>query len=339
MHCQRLISVLGFVFTIFPIAHSVLAEDAVKVMTWNLEWFYDDDSGDNHSKLAKEQSAPTRDDWDWKRDGIARSIATVSPTIAAFQEVENRRVMWYLSRAIDRDHNQKYQELAVESRDFFTEQDVAYLVRQPAEVTSQTVFNLSGAERKNDLYSDVSKHLMGTFEIRHGDAVEQIAIINLHLRARAEAVKLRVRQARSVHLWIADLIKAGKNVIVLGDMNTEQRDETAAPDSDMGILAGRHTPTPDDDLTDLLVRLPRSQRQTHLLEDRQFDRILCSRSLMTDAPGKRDLVFQSVAVHRDLAIHAEPDTPQGHWDDYWAVAPNQRDLSDHYPVVATFVWK
>ena len=41
------------------------------IMTWNLEWFYDEHVDDNYSQLAKEKSAPSRHDWEWRRDAVA----------------------------------------------------------------------------------------------------------------------------------------------------------------------------------------------------------------------------------------------------------------------------
>ena len=98
--------------------------EPLSVMTWNLEWFYDENPGDNFSRLAREKSAPDRGKWDWRRDAIANRIAGVRPTVVAVQEIENRRVLYYLTRALSRNHQLSYNEYALEGRDFFTEQDV-----------------------------------------------------------------------------------------------------------------------------------------------------------------------------------------------------------------------
>ncbi len=34
--------------------------EPLTVMTWNLEWFFDDNAGDNFSELAKEKASPSR---------------------------------------------------------------------------------------------------------------------------------------------------------------------------------------------------------------------------------------------------------------------------------------
>ena len=102
----------------------------------NQQTLADELADDNYSKLAREKSAPSRPDWDWRRDAFAKSIAEVRPTILAVQEAENRRVLWYLTRALVRNHKEEYQELCFEGRDHFTEQDVGLLFRPPADVVS-----------------------------------------------------------------------------------------------------------------------------------------------------------------------------------------------------------
>ncbi len=312
------------------------AAEPLTVMTWNLEWFYDNEDGDNFSRLAKEKSTPSRPQWDWRRDAIAQSIASVRPTILAVQEAENRRVLWYLVRALDRNHSLDYHELAIQGRDHFTEQDVGMLFRAPSDLISTIQYSLTDRMRKGDRFYDVSKHVMAVFEFPVADSFERVVVFNAHLRAGADVEPVRKRQARLVHQWIAGMIKQGEHVILLGDFNTEEKGDQLRPDSDLGILAGRETDVANDDLVDLNLRLPSEQRQTHLLAGKEFDHIFCSPSLIADDLGKPDLVFQSIQVRRDLAVQGDPDTPQEHWDNYWDLPPDQRDLSDHYPVVATF---
>lgn len=305
------------------------------VMTWNLEWFYDEYPGDNFSKLAKEKSTPSREQWNWRRDAIAASIASVSPSIIALQEVENRRVLWYLTRALDRGHQQKYRELGIQSGDHFTEQDVGFLFRSPVDVLSISQWMQTRAMRESEQYYNLTKHLVGVFQVPTGDGFETVTVLNIHLRAREEAESLRRRQARLVHHWIAGAVSRGENVIVLGDLNTEEMSDGTRADSDIGIIAGHETKTAGDDLVDVTLRIPSSQRSTHLL-GKQFDRILVSPSLMADDLSRPDLVFDSVEIRSDLAIQGTQDGQSEHWNQYWEIPPDQRDLSDHYPVIASF---
>ena len=72
--------ILGW--TVFAAAACAQAREhprRLTVMTWNVEWFFDNESGDNYSDLAKEKTAPSRRQWDWKRDAVAQSIADSRP--------------------------------------------------------------------------------------------------------------------------------------------------------------------------------------------------------------------------------------------------------------------
>ncbi len=312
------------------------AVEPLTVMTWNLEWFYDDETGDNYSKLGKEKAAPSRAEWDWRRDAIASSIAESKPTVLAVQEVENRRVLYYLSRALTRNHKLEYQELGIESRDHFTEQDVGIMFRPPVDALSLFQGAYPKRMRRDNRYYDVTKHLMAVLEFPSGQSNERVLLMTCHLRSGAEGEPVRLRQARLLHHWIADAIKKGENVILLGDFNTEEKGITTRKQSDLGIASGLESPTTDDDLVDLNLRLASGKRQTHLLEGRQFDRIFCSRSLLENDPSRPDLVFTKIEVRRDLTVRGKQDTPEQHGDAYWKLPPDERDLSDHYPVMATF---
>ncbi|NNE00640.1 MAG: endonuclease [Pirellulaceae bacterium] len=311
--------------------------EKLTVMTWNVEWFYDEHDGDNFSKLAKEKTAPTRGDWDWHRDAVARSISRAKPSILALQEVENRRVLWYLSRALDRDYKLDYTELCDESTDHFTEQDVGLMFRSPVEVLQTSHFRMTSAMKSTEQYYDLSKHILAVFQVPNGtDQPEHVTVMNVHLRSRAEGESIRVRQARLIHHWIKERVIAGENVILLGDTNTEESGDTTRLGSDLGVVSGLETETPEDDLIDLHLRLSPQDRRTHLLAGKEFDRIFVSRSLLEDDPDRPDLVFTSIKVLKELSIQGEADSEAEHWEQYWKRAENQRDISDHYPVQATF---
>ena len=311
--------------------------EPLTVMSWNVEWFYDEYAGDNYSRLGKEKSAPSREEWDWRRDAVAESIQRVKPTVLAFQEVENRRVLWYLSRALDRNYKLDYHEICFQSRDNFTEQDVAFMFRKPIDLTDASQFFYTQRLRKSKQYFDLTKHILGTFEFPTGDGnFETVVVMNIHWRSRPEGEPVRLRQARLTHLWIREWIQQGKNVILLGDTNSEEKGDTTRQVSDLGIACGLETPSPEDDLVDLHLRMSVDQRRTHLLPDKQFDRIMVSRSLIDDTPNKPDLVFSKIQVMPELSIRGNRDTQEEHWEQYWSLPQNERDLSDHYPVMATF---
>ena len=310
------------------------------IMTWNLEWFFDNQQFDNRSELAKEQSAPDRPSWDWRRDAVAKGLVSVSPSVIALQEIESNKVMGYLAQAIQRANGAKYRITCIDGAEPFTEQDVA-LLHGPS-VWHRSV-SKNGQSRKmygSGDYYNVFKHLDVRYEVGPASDPEVISVLNLHLRARAEKADIRVRQARLVRSWIADRIAAGENVIVLGDLNTEEPAESFGSDSDLGILCGKDTESAADDLVDLHSYLSQDQHRTHLLPGRAFDRILVSRSLIEDDPNRKDLVFSKVEQRKDLAVRgAGIDDQEAHWNGYWEMDESERDLSDHWPLVARFQWR
>lgn len=320
-----------------------------RVMTWNLEWFYDDEPADNYSKLAKEQSAPSRAQWDWKRDSVANAISIAKPSIAAFQEVENRRVLWYLTRALSREHALNFREICIEGDDVFTEQEVGFVYRSGDDAENRSplviepvlssIFGRNAAMLKDNQTAEVSKHVVVEYEVTRGDLSERVTVANLHLRAREEAVAIRTKQARTIHAWLASRIRGGENVIVLGDFNTEETVVPALPGTDMHAVCGLETPDADDDLHDLHEQLPGGQRQTHLLTGKAFDRVLVSKSLLEDDPARVDLVFTKIERLKELAVMGTVDQPDEHWNGYWQMNDADRDISDHWPIMATFEFK
>ena len=301
--------------------------------TWNLEWFFDDYQGDNASDLAKKMSAPNRSEWDWKRNGVATAIAQIQPTIIALQEVESRRVAWYLTQRLQQAHDLKYRIAFVEGTDTFTEQDVVILYRSG-------LVSFGRREQTSEMfrskqYYNLSKHLATRFEWGQGDEKESLFLLNVHLRARPEIAPLRQRQCRLIRHWTREAILRGENIVVLGDINTETTFSETPPDSDIGILRGLETPQLADDLFDLHKFLPAKERTSHLLPGKQFDRILVSQPLLENQDGKQDLVFHSMQRRKDLSVRGQ-QADKEHWNTYYQIPQTERDLSDHYPLIARF---
>jgi len=319
-------------------------------MTWNLEWFFDEASGDNYSRLAKEKASPNRNRWDWRRDAVAAAIAEAQPTVVALQEVENRRVLYYLSRSLERNHKLSYDEYLIDGTDYFTEQEVGIMTTDPVESIAVMRSEPSKAMKASPDYGSVSKHLFSLLTVPIGDRREQVLIVTVHLRAKAEAAATRAKQIASLNVWLDQWLAAFQqvptptgqpsssalHVIVTGDFNTEQLAGAVSAESELGRLIARDTESPDDDLIDLHQYIKESDRGTHLLPGRQFDRILVSRSLVEDTPGERDLVLEEVRVRRDLNVRGGLDDQESHWEDYWKISDAKRDISDHCPVFARF---
>lgn len=307
---------------------------SLKVVTWNLEWFFDHYQGDNSSDLSKQLSAPSQADWDWKVQTVANSIAQMKPSILGLQEIENRRVLEELTRILKEKHGLSYRIAYVEGFDRATEQEVGILYRDGLVEFSR--FEQSGPMFRSQQYYNLSKHLVARFRWGNGDETEELIIILVHLRARPEEAELRIKQCKLVRHWLQDLSRHTPNLIIMGDLNTEELAGNIRDGSDIQWLTKGRTDSSDDDLYDLLKNAPEPNRQTHLILNKQFDRILVSPSLVEDGPG-RDLSFQSIQVHPEFNIRGTgADERESHWERYWQIEPVERDISDHHPVSAEF---
>jgi endonuclease/exonuclease/phosphatase family metal-dependent hydrolase len=309
--------------------------EKLRIVTWNLEWFYDDYTGDNPSKLARDQSAPTSEDWQWRLEVVGNAIAKLDPTILCLQEVESRRTMFALVKHLREKHKLDYRLAFIEGSDVFTEQDVCILAKSGLIEFSRKEQSKEMFQSKD--YYDLQKHLFATFEWGTGDAKQRLTLLNVHMRSMEDADAIRQRQARLCQRWLQEKLSAGEHVILLGDTNTNSLDENPASDSDLGILRGLHTPEVHDDLFDAHALIPAKQRATHIIL-KQFDRILVSRSLREATPGKKHFVLTSANCRADVNTRGQ-EQDKDHWNIYWKISADERDVSDHFPVVADFELK
>jgi endonuclease/exonuclease/phosphatase family metal-dependent hydrolase len=307
------------------------APSQLKIATWNLEWFFDDFTANNRSDVAKEQSAPSRAEWDWRVGNFAAAIAKFEPTILAVQEIEDRGVMQNLTKVLKEQFNLSYRVAFIDGFDSGTEQDVAVIFRSGLVELARREQNNSMFESKE--FYNLSKHLITRFEWQNGDKVIPLTLLNMHLRATADAAELRQKQTKLAHEWMRKAIIRGENVIILGDLNVEESvGEIKAGGDGMHTLLGLDTPEPGDNLVDLLERAPADKRRTHLILDKQFDRILASPTLVD---GKGGYKFKQIEVLSQWNIRGTgPDAD--HWDTRYTKDYAERDLSDHHPVMATF---
>src|SRR5258705_7079909 len=152
-------------FIVVNLARAAWADpppEKLVIATWNLEWFFDDHTGDNFQELPKQQSAPSHEEWEWKLTGVAKAIAEIKPTIVALQEVENRRVLYYLTRKLKSDYGLDYSTAFIEGDDFFTEQDVAVLAQSG--LVGFAVKRQTREMFDSEQFYNVSKHLFCLFE-------------------------------------------------------------------------------------------------------------------------------------------------------------------------------
>jgi endonuclease/exonuclease/phosphatase family metal-dependent hydrolase len=306
-----LFAVSGF---LFALSQGAVAED-VRIAAWNIKFFFDNDTSDNHSELAHEMSAPSAAEWQWRLSAVTDAIAAIHPAIMAFEEIENAKVMNEVVQKLH-DNGQEYHLSFVQGNDSVTEQDVAFLVADGIPFTSDRIEFTHHGEAQ---YKDLSKHQLLTAEI---DGVP-VSLLAIHLNTNAND---RLRQARTLRGWVDDL-GPDSNVLVLGDTNVNTSYANTTANSDIGRIRGLTTSTPTDDLTDLHEFLTPQKRKTWA-DQRELDRILVSKSLMADGGP---IKFSSIDTRRDLVVRgSEVDHAN------WAKPQAERDLSDHFPLVATF---
>ncbi|MEZ6135235.1 MAG: endonuclease/exonuclease/phosphatase family protein [Pirellulaceae bacterium] len=300
----------------------------LSVMTWNVEWMFDDYTGDNRSDLAREQSAPSKERWLDKVAAVAKVIADSQAHIVALQEIEGDQTLAAIAQQIKTKHRTSYRYAFIQGTDRFTEQDVGFLFRgglfaYRRQEQSKTMFD-SGK------FYNLSKHLFGEF--RWSNVASPLTVLNIHLRATAEAEEPRVKQATLARHWVEPLLAAGHDVIVLGDFNSETR--AGDQHSDVGVLSNHAS---DQPLVDLLTRLEDPKQPTHLILDRQFDRVMVSRSLIEDEPGL-DWSLDRVRILSQETVRGRRDGHE-HWDQRLTMPVGELDTSDHFPVVAEFSLK
>lgn len=336
----RILAVVCFVaiFNAATIQSSIaqdVAPEKLVVVTWNVEWMYDDDLSDNRSDLSKEQSAPSRDYWRTKLENVATALAATSGDIIALQEIEGDQTLIAIAAELRQKHNLSYRHAFIPGSDRFTEQDVGLLFRSG--LTQYRRHEQTREMFDSNNYYNISKHLVGEFSWK--SIASPLTVMTVHLRATAEAEDFRIRQARLARYWLNRELTKGEDVILLGDLNTEHAvGENVGDMLELsGVSDGNEKVASTPPMIDLLKFLPADRRTTHLILPKAFDRILVSPSLVEDGPGK-DWVFKQIEVRSDLVIRGKRDG-QEHWDNRLTMPVTELDTSDHFPLVATFEQK
>ena len=334
---MKILSVLtaSFLLLFALICSSVSAADQAPerlvIATWNIEWFYDHDQTDNESALAKKLSAPTAADWNWRVTEAAKVVAAINPTVMALQEIENEKVVQDLAKQLKEQHQQEYKVAFIQGRDTYTEQDVALLYKSG--LIHQERRNQTDEMYESKRYYNLSKHLFATFQWTDKGETHEITLCNVHLRAGTRGEEPRVRQCCLINHWIQPHIKNKENVIVLGDINTLCDCHEYTLEQDLAVLCGKREGSDLSDLIDLHLRLKKSDRATHMI-GRQFDHILVSSALIEDKKQQPDFVFASIESRKDLVLRGKQD--EDHYNIFYQIEESERDVSDHYPVIATF---
>lgn len=314
-----------------PVGNPIPTNGQVRIATWNLEWFFDDDQSDNKTPLAHKMSAPSKEEYQWRLSHTAEVIAKLQPTVLALQEVENRKVVEDLARELRTKRHLDYHIAFVQGNDTATEQDVAFLVL-PTKFRAYRGERDARIAREKDRYNIPSKHLFLDIAFGEGNHQTRLTLVTVHFKSGSDGEDQRQRQARTVRYWLQDEIKAGANLIVLGDFNSSAHVGHDSPASSIGILRGLETKPIDDDFEDLSTQLPTAKdRKTHA-GGLELDRIFVSQGLL-----RKDnrFHFGKIENRRDLVIRGSGvDRAR---DTIFEIPQAERDVSDHYPLVATFI--
>ncbi len=295
------------------------------VVTWNVEWMFDDYRGDNRSELAIAQSAPSKEYWQAKVTAVAATIAATQATIVALQEIEGDQTLATIAAELRQQHNLNFRYAFIQGTDRHTEQDVGILF-------TSGLMHYRRHEQTREMFEsnnfyNLSKHLVAEFRWRN--VASPLTMMTVHQRATEESEDYRIRQARLAMHWLEPQLSQQQDVILLGDFNSEHPVGDAS--GDMQVLVGDNAPHA---LVDLLQFSQPGVRRTHLIVERSYDRILVSPSLVEDGPGL-DWVFKEIGVRGELVVRGQNDG-QAHWDQRLELPVAEFDTSDHFPVVATF---
>jgi exonuclease III len=304
----------------------------ISIATWNLEWFFDNYTGDNVFDVPREQSPPSKAEWEWKLKVTADAVAKLNATILCLQEVESRNTVFKLVKKLREEHKLDYRTAFIEGGDVFTEQDVCILAKSGLVEFSRKEQTKEMFKSKE--YYDLQKRVIGYFEWGSGENKVRLTLLNLHMRAQPEQTAIRIRQAKLAHVWLADKIKAGENVVIVGDTNTEFPFEETSAETDTAALRGLDTPEKDDDLFDCHELLKPEDRPTHIIH-KSFDRIMISDAMRHPHGSGKHLVLRSMANRKDLNTRGK-EQDKDHWNIYYQIPQDERDVSDHFPVIAEF---
>lgn len=314
--------VLSFLLSSVFSLHAVAGE--FRIATLNCEWLFDDDPSDN-SQLGATLSAPNAAAYESRIRQFSDAIASMDLDVIALQEIEGQHVVDDIAEKIATEHSAVYQTAFVEGQDTFTGQNVAFLVRTGDGVVfagdfDRFVRDSSDSEQPRN----VSKHLWCKAQL----GGEEVTFVTCHLIA--SNLNRRKQQAVTLRTWITPHI--GENLVVLGDMNSRVSPGSLVADTDIGTIIGLGTPSTSDDLIDTLTLLPEGiEPETHV-GGSPLDRVLLSPSLADNSGLRVANSPTAVTIRGDLAIQGTQD--RGSSVDY-SLPEDERDLSDHFPLVVT----
>ena len=287
--------------------------EGVRLATFNGEFLFDGEGDEGEASFPwKGDPAAARA----HRDAVGRAIRQLDADVVVVTEVESLRTLELL---LDESlSGLGYTATLVDGRDTFTGQDVGLLSRVPVEAAGRTDVRVPvGA---GDETYGVSKNLWARMTL----AGRPVTLVGVHFLARPDDVSRRDRreaQAEVVRLLVAAEVEAGRDVVVLGDLN--DHDESvpdragSRPITDVLATIKAAGPGPEDNLVNVLADVPQAERFTSFWDrdgDGEFDEGEFSAI---------DHVLLSPALYRLVR------------DVRYVHAHDPREVTDHFPIVVT----
>ncbi|MEM8930992.1 MAG: endonuclease/exonuclease/phosphatase family protein [Acidobacteriota bacterium] len=242
---------------------STIGDDLV-LLHWNVEFLWDG--------VAPEDGEADLD-FPWRGSPekaeahmaeIAETIRRVDADLVNLSEVEDLRALTtFVERHLD---GMGYRPYLVDGTDTATGQDMALLSRIPTDSFGRDPRRgRSGSTRKG-----VSKHYVATLRLPTADGDQRIGLVGLHLLAgptRKNRRAPREAQADAIRGMATELASQGRSMIVWGDFNDFDGEVDDAKRSRpitrvLEWIRGMDPDDPNDDLVNVLDRVPRAQRYT-----------------------------------------------------------------------------
>lgn len=250
------------------------------------------------------------------RARIAQVLRMINSDLVVLQEVENEAV---LQRMVAEDlPDLNYAVYFVQGHDTFTGQDVAVLSRLPIEKIGRTEERVPVAGT-NDTYG-VSKNIWVRLYL--GDL--PATLIGVHFLSRPDDPSRKPRreaQAEVIRRLVERELAAGRAVAVLGDFN--DYDESIPdlnghrPITRVLALIKAASPSPDDDLYNVMAEVPQAERFT----------------VFYDADEDNQVEWPELAAIDHILL--SPQLRARLREVHYVQAYDPRTLTNHFPVVVT----
>jgi endonuclease/exonuclease/phosphatase family metal-dependent hydrolase len=278
-------------------------EDAIAVGTFNVEWAFDDI--DKRPKQARPHQAQTAEDWNWKRDSIAKILIAEELDVVTLTEIGGEREAMEVADAVLAGGGYRYDVACLPTRDKATGKHVAVLSR----------FSMTDVRR---LATSIDKQLAVDIELPSGDTVVLVALHLQESQQPAYASKRR-KAARGLRRELSRTV-GERPLLVMGTFGSQSHpyDDDYARRTP-GILSGRDNKEAQDDCTDSAADTGRTTTA-----GTPSDHIIwCGLEL------RRATTSSESDVVRELEDPA--DSP---WPSIPIEQDPYRDVSDHYLVWA-----